>query len=1495
MLQKSQSSSNSASNLGIRMPRPTQPGKPRILGVFTGQGAQWPQMGLDLVQSSPVALSILETLQDALQNLPEAVHPSWSLLGELRRDVSTSHVMDAAFSQPLCTALQIIQVDLLRAAGVDFVAAVGHSSGEIGAAYASGFISAQDAICIAYYRGLATSLPDANRGKKGSMIAVGTSQEDAQHLLSFPEFHGRACVAAVNSSGSVTISGDDDAMDELMVIFQDELKFVRKLKVDKAYHSHHMRSLSRHYLQALQDMSINISPDNGTAWFSSVKPSSSAVGGSLASSLGGQYWVDNMVEPVLFKQALECALGSTGVVDLVLELGPHPALKGPASDVIQEELNVTIPYTGLSSRGQSAIDSFAKGLGYTWCHLEEGALRMSRFDAFTSGNRPASLVKGLPGYSWDHQDGYWHESRYASAIRRRPAPAHPLLGHLVPSSTKANMQWRQNLSVSELPWLRDHRLQEIAVFPATGYIVTVLEACLALAESRAVATVSMLDIEFSAATVFDREDSSVEVLLSLSNIDRKGDEITACFYYHAGSGQSSDASLELKASGRVCVALAESSSASFPPREPRQTNLVAVREEKFYESLSELEYSYTGQFRSLNRLERKLGVSRAHIEKIEESPLLLHPGVLDACYQSAFLAYCHPNDGSFRSMYMPRRIRKLVANIPPLQAEIAGSASFEVDSMQTQPFPHDNMMCDLDLYHEGQNHALIQTQGLELVPMSKPTEKDDVQVFSTVAWNKVEPPVARHSEQSVEEYLREVASVLVHKNAHMRVLEIESSNSACAAISAFAQPEFKISSYTRATPASDIQADEEVARNMSAKCEFLSRSYDDSKTLREQGFEESSFDLVILSSFVSTDQLSNMRYVIRPGGYLVAMDLDASLANTDADINSQLHFAGFWKAPVDLLESGPSTLLLKALDDKFSFLESLPDASVVPAKLASEARIASLIILHGDSAAQTQLAEKISSTLLPFCEDITILPALARVLETEILPQSTVFMSIIDAQSESIFSALDQEGWSAMKRMIENSKAIFWATQGRCYQNPHANMILGLLRSAARDNPALHYMLFDMENPSQVTGENITSAFLRYHLLSGIDCEREVVLDSKGHLIIPRVTMGKSLNDRFNSNVRPILTSTPSPAHGTTLVSTDAGWRLELEAMRPGSGVQEGFMQLETQYSLALAIQVTLSSRMFLAIGTPSNTNQMMLALCSNSGSRVSTSIHLAKPIPTKLASSSYPGLLKRVAHYMFAFNLLRGLSAGASILVHEPDTALASVLTHAAKVFRIEVVFTTSDESLPTSASSAAVNNSEWNYIHPNATTHTLTRLVKRGFSVFANMSTRPADSVADCLSAILPMSTNQYQLSNLSGREGWASLASVASLAELESCLGMALSQANDSIADTDNATVDLSDITNPEFKFDNPFQVIDWVQKPGNVVNVRPVETLVTFPSNKTYWMVGLAGGLGLSLCEWMADRGARSFAISSRNPKVDPLWLQAMKHRGVKVLVVSWYVL
>lgn len=160
-------------------------------------------MGKALLLGSQYVGDLIDELDFALATLPASHRPTWTLREELSKVGKDSRVTQAEFSQPLCAAIQIVLVELLTAAGIIFKAVVGHSSGEIGCAFASGCISATQAIRAAFYRGVYSKLAESPSGNEGGMMAVGCTLEDATELCELETFAGRLSVAACNAPDSV--------------------------------------------------------------------------------------------------------------------------------------------------------------------------------------------------------------------------------------------------------------------------------------------------------------------------------------------------------------------------------------------------------------------------------------------------------------------------------------------------------------------------------------------------------------------------------------------------------------------------------------------------------------------------------------------------------------------------------------------------------------------------------------------------------------------------------------------------------------------------------------------------------------------------------------------------------------------------------------------------------------------------------------------------------------------------------------------------------------------------------------------------------------------------------------------------------------------------------------------------------------------------------------------------------------------------------------------
>ncbi|KAI0455760.1 hypothetical protein F5B21DRAFT_180963 [Xylaria acuta] len=717
---------------------------PRILGIFTGQGAQWATMGKELYGSSSLFRRAIDEMQQSLDSLPEQDRPDWSLVDQLDAPAETSRVGEAAVSQPLCTALQVALVDVLRAAGVEFSAVVGHSSGEIGAAYAAGYLNATDAIRVAYYRGVHSHLAQGPGGNRGKMMAVGMSLNQATTFCS--EFDGALAVAASNSQTSCTLAGNAEAIDDAYARLQENGTFARVLQVDTAYHSHHMKACGAPYLESMKQCGVKVQKGRRECrWYSSVwGPNGRSRSFDLADGqlLEGQYWVDNMTQAVLFSQALARALNEDQYFDLALEVGPHPALKGPSSETIKLLTGLSLPYSGVLKRGQNAVESFADAVGLLWKSFPSSC-PMITFDglrrAFPSGKpQKLTILKGLPAYSWDHPNLIWKESRSARIFRTQSQARHELLGHSVTHGErdKREVHWKQLIRLNELPWLAGHRIQGEVLFPASGYLSMTYEAAIRLVDDKQpLRLVELHDIDIARAMRLEEDSSGLEVVFTVRITSQSDDCITAevaCYSGAVDSAQPLDApqaALTSHFTGGVRLWLGQTHKDALPPRAKPLLPMDTLDMEQLYSSLSKEGFNYAELFQAKSMLRR---LNRAVVtvsSPPEASPIraCMHPAPVDTAFQGLLAGFSFPGDGRVGSIYLPTRVECVRISMMPSESE----ASVLTADATVTATGKTTLTGDVDLFDAADSRTEVQIRGIHLTAVG---QRRDPWLYAGTTW-----------------------------------------------------------------------------------------------------------------------------------------------------------------------------------------------------------------------------------------------------------------------------------------------------------------------------------------------------------------------------------------------------------------------------------------------------------------------------------------------------------------------------------------------------------------------------------------------------------------------------------------------------------------------------------------------------------------------------------------------------------------------------------------
>ncbi|XXG96001.1 hypothetical protein Hte_002278 [Hypoxylon texense] len=707
--------------------------RPRIGMVFTGQGAQWHAMGRELIDSYPVFKASLEEAEYHLK----AIGAEWSLLEELQRNTHTSRVNTTELSIPVCVALQIALVRLLRSWAITPVAVTSHSSGEIAAAYTAGALSFRQAMAAGFYRARLAADPTLNsKGERGGMLAVGVRADQARTYVERLTSSGKAVVACINSPQSVTIAGDISAVEKIEEMCKQESVFARRLRVDTGYHSHHMQPVAGPYLELLRKHMESEDPaDDETP---EVAFSSPVTGGrvtSVGKIAAPEHWVASLLQPVRFVEAFtDMVLGGVDEaggsnIDVIIEVGPHTALAAPIREILSlsEFEGLDLPYSGCLVRNEHAGDSMRST---SMNLLREGLPIDMHSINFPRGDPALQVLTDLPSYPWNHSNRHWQESRVNRAIRARQQQPHDLLGSLVPGVNLEAATWRNIMRVTELPWLRDHVVQNNIVYPGAGYVCQAIEAAKQLADiqdatHKEIAGYRLRDVELLAALVVPDTAEGIEVHTALRQISDRNIGTRGWKQFEVSS-VTVDSRWTLHAKGLIIVDFVGSpgvESTSRLTKRPLSSYKRRVDPEDMFTSLRSRGIYHGPKFQNTTKIEQDGKESRSisHMRIADTAVAndlprhpVIHPTTLDSVILSSYSAL--PGVGALEDdAKLPQSIQRLwVSNSISNQAGHAFSCHTSLVHANAQNFQADSLLVD-----EQTHDSVLEMQGLVCQSMGR--------------------------------------------------------------------------------------------------------------------------------------------------------------------------------------------------------------------------------------------------------------------------------------------------------------------------------------------------------------------------------------------------------------------------------------------------------------------------------------------------------------------------------------------------------------------------------------------------------------------------------------------------------------------------------------------------------------------------------------------------------------------------------------------------------
>ncbi|MGB0749261.1 MAG: beta-ketoacyl synthase N-terminal-like domain-containing protein, partial [Magnetospiraceae bacterium] len=454
---------------------------PKIAFVFSGNGSQWGGMGRELLAADPIFRRAVGKVDTLFKK-----RAGWSIIDVLLADDIDDRLEFTEVAQPTLFALQVGLLEVLEQRGVHPAAVVGHSVGEVAAAYACGALSLSQAVRVIFER----SAAQGETKGAGRMAAAGLTPEAAASAIA--PFDGQVEIAAVNSPESVTLSGPLPLLEQLGKALVEKEVFYRILDLDYPFHSRAMDPIQNGLFARLK----GLKPGASEVPFVSTVAGETVAGESLDAT----YWWENIRKPVQFGPALSHLIGLEATV--FVEIGPHAIMQMYVREALRAAGKPGQP-VGLLKRGDAEVERLEDGIAA----LHAAGAQEDLSWAFPlPGN-----IQDLPAYPW-HRQTHWFDSTVEKQGYLHSESFHPLLGF---QSETNEFMWENDLDVARLPFLSDHKVDGAVVFPAAGFVEMALAAA---AQHHGDGEQMVFDLEIRRPLVLE-EDSGKSVRFLLSADD----------------------------------------------------------------------------------------------------------------------------------------------------------------------------------------------------------------------------------------------------------------------------------------------------------------------------------------------------------------------------------------------------------------------------------------------------------------------------------------------------------------------------------------------------------------------------------------------------------------------------------------------------------------------------------------------------------------------------------------------------------------------------------------------------------------------------------------------------------------------------------------------------------------------------------------------------------------------------------------------------------------
>ncbi|RKK16588.1 Compactin diketide synthase mokB [Fusarium oxysporum f. sp. cepae] len=1075
--------------------------QPNICFLFCGQGAQFAQMGKDLLP--------FEAFHDALEAgsryMKNKLASEFDLLEEILKDEAETRISDSRISQPATTAIQMALVDLLDSFHVAPNYVIGHSSGEIAAAYASGALTKEEAWEVAYYRGLvASSLAIEHTRTQGSMMVVGLSVLDLDE--SYDDKTYPCEVACVNGPRSLTLSGRKENIEGAFRELSAKGIFCRILPVKVAYHSSDMLKIEKEYKSALRLI-------NPRQHRKSVTMFSSVTGEEIdGHELNNKYWTLNLVSPVVFMSAISTMLQlpSDKSPDIIVELSPSSTLRSPVLDIITFFGFPTPPrYSTILDRKVHGAMSLLGTMAELW----ECGCKFSMEKVVTRGSYqiPLKPLADLPPYPWNHTRSYWHESHLGEATRFREFPRQDLIGAPTGDAISFQPRWRGFLRIAENPWIQDHQIQKTIIYPAAGMIAMALQGAYQATKGQEnVLGYEIINMRIERAMIVPTTAHGLEMAMNFKSV--------SCTSVHSLQGAAFDfciyskqlnSSWEQNATGRIEVRYMRGQWKIAFQKHREEYELLKgsclepVVPRQLYELLDIVGMNYGSLFQNIIHIRKSKGAcvtkiripdTRSKMPAKFEYDHLIHPATLDSMFQTPFAIESEPMVPSFiESIFVSAKVSSDI------------NKEFDGYSTATRVGVRD-ASADISMAQSGWEQPSVIIRGLRFTGISGSSREGDGflpnnrTLCTQVSWME---DITCSRTENVEDFVKRLA----HKLPGLSILQVGgTSDTTQKIVSALTSPEGQrpwLSRYTlaEASPDDRIFDIASVFAGTAAEPFIEKRPVDGSEPLPD-------YDLILVCSRSEIDIAKLSSHLKRPG-YIMENcpdgnpDLDETISHDYNEVDGK-------KVEIKLRVNR------KNLAEDWL---SVPDVAILlPDNPPSETQwLAGKLIMERQSSVQMRAMQ------------------LNEVLSDPSRLKNKIVISLLDFSAgsnagASIYNWTETE-FNAFHSVHQVVKGILWISRSAHMDpmNPKGAPVIALARTLMSEEPLKTFVTFDLSmstplNSSSVV-QNVNKIFLQAFVSDQGSGPRELeYAERNGVICVPRLVPIGPLNDVVENGISSEIT-----------------------------------------------------------------------------------------------------------------------------------------------------------------------------------------------------------------------------------------------------------------------------------------------------------------------------------------------------------------------------------